>query len=145
MKSEFFPMLSKLFCSQMAKPQFLRLIPLSQIRKFLRCASPQIAIAKIFMIQPQIANPQISTKYCKTLCLKIVLKVTLLKWFFVLCKKEMYAEVLSPQIAKKIGSANRKSAKCHICDWFANLKNYISPHFCGFLRFLFADAQLCSQ
>jgi hypothetical protein len=100
----------------------------SQIRKFLRCASPQIA------------HPQISTKYCKTLCLKTVLKV-------VFCKKKMYAEVLGPQIAKKdwvrksqirkvprlrlVRKSNKlyKSAHLRICD----------------LRFLFADAQLCSQ
>jgi hypothetical protein len=52
------------FCwkSQIANPQILVLIPLSQIRNFLRYASPQIANPQIFMIIPQIANPQISTK-----------------------------------------------------------------------------------
>jgi len=36
---------------QLAYPQILGLIPQSQIRKFLRCASPQIA-------KPQICNVQ---------------------------------------------------------------------------------------
>jgi hypothetical protein len=33
---------------------------------------------------------------------------------------------------KTIGSANRKSAKCHIFGKSANLKNYLSPQICGF-------------
>jgi hypothetical protein len=41
----------------------LGLISLSQIRKFLRCDSPQIANPHIFMI-----NPQIFTKCCTPLC-----------------------------------------------------------------------------
>jgi hypothetical protein len=36
-------------------------------------------------------------------------------------------EVLSPQITKKIWSANRKSAKSHICGRPANLTNYLNP------------------
>ncbi len=39
------------------------------------------------------------------------------------------AEILSLQITKKIGSAKRKSAKCHK---YANLTNCISPQTCGF-------------
>jgi len=58
----------------------LGLIPLSQIRKFLRSASPQIANPQIFMINTQIANPQIFTKYCS---LKIFLKVVFLNIFYV--------------------------------------------------------------
>jgi hypothetical protein len=42
-------------------------ISLSQIRKFPRWASPQIAKPQLFIINPQIANSQISTKYCATL------------------------------------------------------------------------------
>jgi hypothetical protein len=41
---------------QIANPQTLGLIPLSQIRKSLGCASPQIANPQIFMINLQIAN-----------------------------------------------------------------------------------------
>jgi hypothetical protein len=41
---------------QIANPQILGLISLSQILKFLKYASPQIANEQIFMINPQIAN-----------------------------------------------------------------------------------------
>ncbi len=54
------------FSEKSANPKFLGL---SQIRKFLMCASPRNA------------NPEISTKYCTTLSLK-VLKVVFLKRFF---------------------------------------------------------------
>jgi hypothetical protein len=41
---------------------------------------------------------------------------------------------------KMIWSANRKSAKCHICGRSANLTNYLSLKFAIFdLRNLFAD------
>ncbi len=43
--------------------QIFGLIPLTPIRKFLRCATPQ----KIFKINMKAPNPQISTKYCTTL------------------------------------------------------------------------------
>jgi hypothetical protein len=33
---------------------------------------------------------------------------------------------------KKVGSANRKSANCHICRSSANLTNYLGPQICGF-------------
>ncbi len=42
--------------------QILQLIPTSQIRKLLRCDSPQIANPRTFMINSQIANTQISKK-----------------------------------------------------------------------------------
>ncbi len=60
---------SKPFLSQqIANPQIFGFIPLSKIRKFLRCPSSQIANPQIFMINPQIENPQIlTTKYCTTL------------------------------------------------------------------------------
>jgi hypothetical protein len=41
------------------------------------------------------------------------------------------AEVINPQI-KKIGFANHKSAKSHICGRSSNLKNYLSLHICEF-------------
>jgi hypothetical protein len=44
------------------------------------------------------------------------------------------AEVLSPQLTTKNGSANRKSAKCNICGRSANLANYLSPQIAD-LRF----------
>jgi hypothetical protein len=43
---------------QIANPQILRIIPLLQIRKFLRSARPQIANPQFFMINPQITNLQ---------------------------------------------------------------------------------------
>ncbi len=45
------------------------------------------------------------------------------------------------QITKIIGSANRKSAECHICGRSANLTNYLTTQICGFARLqnLFAD------
>jgi hypothetical protein len=49
---------------QGANPQILELIPLSQN---LRCASLEMANPQICMIYPQIANPQILTKYSTTL------------------------------------------------------------------------------
>ncbi len=55
-------MKSKLF------PQNLGLIGPSRIRKFQMCASPLNANPHIFMMSPQIAIPQISTKFCTTLC-----------------------------------------------------------------------------
>jgi hypothetical protein len=58
---------------QISNPQILWLIALSQIRKFLRYASQQIANPQIFIINPQIATPQISKTI--QLCLKTVLKV----------------------------------------------------------------------
>ncbi len=40
--------------------------------KFLMCAMPQkMANSQIFMIKPQIANPQASTKYCTTLSVSL--------------------------------------------------------------------------
>jgi hypothetical protein len=45
----------------------LGLIPVLQDRQFLRCASPQIVNPQIFMINLNIANVQISTKYCTAL------------------------------------------------------------------------------
>ncbi len=38
--------------------------------KFLKCFSPQTENPQIVMIIPQIATPQVSTKYCKTLSRK---------------------------------------------------------------------------
>jgi hypothetical protein len=40
-------------------------------------------------------------------------------------------QVLSPQITKKIGSANHKSSKCHIYGRSANLTNYLSLQIFG--------------
>jgi hypothetical protein len=52
---------------QIANLQILGLIPLSQISKILMCVSPQIANPQIFMINPQVANLQISAKQCTIL------------------------------------------------------------------------------
>jgi hypothetical protein len=55
-----------IFKVQIANPQTLGLISLSQNRKFLRCASPQIAIPQIFMINPQIRKFLKNTAQHKT-------------------------------------------------------------------------------
>jgi hypothetical protein len=44
---------------QIANPQILGLIPISQICKFLSCANPPKVNVQILMINPPIANPQI--------------------------------------------------------------------------------------
>jgi hypothetical protein len=38
----------------------------------------------------------------------------------------------NPQITKKIGSANHKTVKRHICGRFTNITNYLSLQICGF-------------
>jgi hypothetical protein len=53
-------------------------------------------------------------------------------------RKSMYsncglADVFSPQILTKIGSASRKSENCHIGGRSANLTNCSSPQICGFV------------
>jgi hypothetical protein len=58
--------------------QVLVSISLSQIRKLLRCASPQIANPKFFIINPQVANPQNTAQFC----LKPVLKVVFVNFKF---------------------------------------------------------------
>ncbi len=110
---------------------YLGIIPLWQIRKFL-------------IINRQIGNPQISTKYCTALSQNSLNKhFTNLNYFRALYtiyirEKIWYlricglAEVLNPQIWIKIGPAYCKSAKCHICVRFANLTNYLSPKICGY-------------
>jgi hypothetical protein len=55
------------FFSKSANRKILGLIPQLKIRNFLRCARLQIVNSQSFMIYLQIANMQISTKYCITL------------------------------------------------------------------------------
>jgi hypothetical protein len=65
-----------------ANPQTLGLIPLLVIRKLLKLlkgASPQICITN-----PQIANQQVSKKYCKTLCQKSQLSFKLIFYFVII-------------------------------------------------------------
>ncbi len=75
-----------------------------------------------------IHKPQIKKflEYIAQLCFKAELKVVFLH-DFKLCTNLN----LSPQITKKIGSANRKSAKCHSCGRSA-ITNFFSPQICGF-------------
>ncbi len=47
-------------------------------------------------------------------------------------KKFLLWKFLNCKLQKKIGSANRKSANCHIWGWSANLTNYLSLQICGF-------------
>jgi hypothetical protein len=95
---------------------------------------------------PQIANPQISTKYCTTLSQNNY-EIRLSEGFFYvkIWNKALYAAFVrrkgmdllicgSSKSAnhKKLTFANPKSAKCHICGRSANLTNYLSPQSCWF-------------
>jgi len=85
--------------------------PLLQIRKFIRCASPQIANPKIFMISPQTANPQISTKYCTTISQNSHKSCFVTKFFVQILIRALCAMVvvLSPAlITKNLGPQIRK-------------------------------------
>ncbi len=41
-------------------------------------------------------------------------------------------QIANPQIAKSIGSANRKSANCHTFGRSANVTNFVGRQICGF-------------
>ncbi len=101
-----------------------------------------------FMIYLQIANLQISTKYCTTLSqnnpkIRLFNRFSSMYKFELeqysicyICEDKQYVIVdlrkfTSPN-HKKIGSANRKSAKCRTCGRSANLTNFLSPQICGF-------------
>jgi hypothetical protein len=55
------------FCSKSANKKITSFGIIPQSKNFLRCASLYIANLLIFIINPQIANPQIPTKYCTNL------------------------------------------------------------------------------
>jgi hypothetical protein len=110
---------SKLFIgSQTANPLILGLIQLSQIRRFLRYASPQIA-------NPQIVNVFLSSKFKLELICHIVRRKCIYLRSCESCKSANH---------KKIRSKNCKSARSHICGSSENLINYSSPQIFG-LRF----------
>jgi hypothetical protein len=75
--------------SKSANRKILGLIPQLKIHKFLRCARLQIVNSQSFMIYPQIANIQISTKYCTTLSQNSN-KSRLFKTIFVSCTFESH-------------------------------------------------------
>jgi hypothetical protein len=107
---------SKLFIevrkSQISK--FLGSFRYRNYANFIGMPAPQIANPQIFTINPQIANPQIY----KVSVLHKKLEHYML---FMVGEKNMYLRTCgSPQIIKKIGPANRNSAKCHICGSSAN-------------------------
>ncbi len=100
------------------------------ILKFLRFASPQIRKSQICKFPHNTAE----------LCIKVVLKFVFGNVFMqklehscYICKKKKYLDLRNFRSAnhKKIGSANSKSAKCHICGRSANLTNYLSPQMWG--------------
>jgi hypothetical protein len=112
-----------------------------------------------FFKSPQITDPHIHglilpsqiRKFLQNtalLCLKTVLKIVFKKSFFIMYKfkmitcytvfarrKSMYLRTCGSfkQITNKIGSANRKSAKCLICGRSAKRTNYLrfAEVFCG--------------
>jgi hypothetical protein len=59
-------------------PQIANQQIMGSFRKILRYASPQIANPQLFVINLQIANAQISTKYCITLSQTVLKDVYLL-------------------------------------------------------------------
>jgi hypothetical protein len=135
---------------QTANSQILGFPPLSQIRKFLRCASLQIANPPIFMIYQQIAD---SSNFYKILHntvskVKTVLKVAFIKKNFILYFEPQYCflylqgenvcicGLAELKVRKHKKMLVRKSAKCHICGGSANLTNDIIPLVC---RFRFAE------
>ncbi len=116
-------------------------IPKSQICKVLRCAMQSIR---------KIQRCTVHIYYSVQLFLKTVLKVVFLKRFLCylqiklelehsmldLCREMVYicelAELLSPQIIKKIGSANCKS----VCGRSANVTIFLSTQICGFAELI---------
>jgi hypothetical protein len=80
---------------QIENLQILGLILLSQIRKFLRCASPQIANPRIFMINPQIRK---FLQNYALLCLKTVLAVVFFNEFYELEHYMLYSILLDENV-----------------------------------------------
>jgi hypothetical protein len=54
------PMSAPCWIKKKKSPQIRGIIPISQIRKFIICASPQNPNLQFFLINPKIANSQIS-------------------------------------------------------------------------------------
>jgi len=115
--------------------------------QFLMCAMPQMANAQIFMIKPQIANPQVYTKYCTILSVSLTSPFILYsiwkekKLVFpdeVLSPRKKHGphitnpQITNPQIINHKSSAYLKS-KCHIYGKSASQANYLSPQICGFV------------
>ncbi len=124
---------SKLYfrSSQIANPQILELIPLLQIRKFLRYASPQIANPQI--ANPQIANLQNTTNFCATLSQNSPKSRLFTRFFICRVHNFNFSFRCYAILVRSTGmylptcgnfkSANRKSATGHICRRSANLKS----------------------
>jgi hypothetical protein len=140
-------------------------IPLSQqICKFIRYVSLKIANPKIFMLNPQIANPQVLQNSQNSYTIFLFKNDFFLFYKFKLehysiCyifKEKNCVEVLNPlkslgsQIANqqitnppithKIAFENRKSAKCHIYRISGNLTNYY--HKSANLRIYYCETYL---
>ncbi len=126
--------------TQIANLPIRRLIPLSQIAKCLRCASPQIADQQIFMINPLIANREFR-EYTAHLSLKTVLVNFLKRGYATFVRrKNMYLQncesfksarkawvpksqihkLQARKITKRLGPQTQ-TAKCHSCGRSANL------------------------
>ncbi len=102
-----------------------------QIRKFLRCASTQICMINSANRKSAQVKSRLFTPFFIIVCTHLNQSITCC-----ICneKKYVFADLRKFKSAnhKKIWSANRKSAKCHICGMSANLTNYLSPQICEF-------------
>ncbi len=78
---------------QIANPQVLGLIPKSQIRKLLGCASQLSKNLQTYIVNPQIANPQPKSRLC-----------TLFYCMYELGPQIQFAYELGPQIQFAEGS-----------------------------------------
>jgi hypothetical protein len=86
----------------------------SAIANFIGVPVDRLKIRKFLQICTTLLQNNTKSCFCK------MFKHKLESEHYMLFQEEQYvladfAEVLSPQITKNIGSANRKYAKCHIC------------------------------
>jgi hypothetical protein len=121
-------------------------IRLSQIRKFVRCASPQIANPQVlWLIKPANFNKiwysntlsQTSPKSCLFKRLHNVQILIIVLHAIFVRRKSQY----NFRTCGSIKSANHKnigSAKyhCHTCRRSKNLTNYFIPQICGFAEII---------
>jgi hypothetical protein len=111
------------------------LIPLSQIRKFLRCANPKIANRKLLQNAAQPCLKTLLKDVFYTIFCFVQIYIRALYAIFVRGKKFAFADLRKFNKSanhQKIGPQIAKSAKYHICERSANLTTYLSHQICGF-------------
>ncbi len=122
-------------------PQIRKFLGSLCSRKFANCASPLASNPQIFT-----SNLQIAAKHCTILsqnspksriCKRYFLQIWIWAFYAKFGRTKVcicwLVEFLCPQITyTKIGPANRKTVKCHICGRSANLTSCLSVHICWF-------------